>query len=151
MDGQQPRSWWGRNWKWVIPVGCIVPIVLCAGLCTGICVFGFGILKSSWAFTEGVELARHNPKVIEELGEPIETGWMITGSVNINGSSGFANLSIPLSGPKNQGTLYVTAEKHAEEWKFEKAEVEINGRPGRIDLLQDGPKEKDAVHAKLSP
>jgi hypothetical protein len=137
MDGQQPRNWWGRNWKWMVPVGCVLPIVLCAGLCAGIVGGFFGVMKSSWAYVEGVELARHNPKVVEKLGEPIETGWMIAGYVNIDGKSGHARQTIPLSGSKNQGTLYVTAEKSAGEWHFEKAEVEIDGLSERINLIPE--------------
>jgi hypothetical protein len=139
MENTQPRGWWSRNWKWVVPVGCIVPTVVCAGICGGIVALGLGMLKSSWAFSEGVELARHDPKVIEELGEPIETGWQISGNVNVNGPSGEAELSIPLSGPKKQGTLFVVAKKRTGEWKFEKAEVQVEGRPDKINLLQSVP------------
>ena len=30
---QQPprRSWWSRNWKWALPVGCLLPVLLCGG------------------------------------------------------------------------------------------------------------------------
>jgi hypothetical protein len=142
MEVQKPRSWWGRNWKWFVPVVCILPLITCAGVCTGLVGGAFGVLKSSWAYTEGVALAQNNPTVIAELGKPIEPSWMVTGNINVNGNSGNATLVIPLSGPKNKGVLFVTATQKGEAWSFEQAEVLINGRADKINLLPEKPKKK---------
>jgi hypothetical protein len=113
MEPVQQRSWWGRNWKWLVPVGCLGIIFVAVVLCTGIIGFIMGSMKSSWACSQGVELARHNTKVAEALGQPLETGWLISGSITFTGPSGYADLAIPLHGPKNGGTLYVLAHKAA--------------------------------------
>jgi hypothetical protein len=144
MEETKQRTWWGRNWLWVVPVGCLGMLGLSVASCAGIIGIGFGIMKQSWACTEGVGLARHNKKVVDLLGEPIETGWMLNGSINESGPSGDADLAIPLSGRRNNGTLYVVAKKRAGEWKFERAEVEVEvaGQRQRIDLLA----ESDQAH-----
>jgi hypothetical protein len=134
-------TWWGRNWKWVLPVGCLGSVAFMVLACGGIFAVVLGTLKSSWACSEGVELARHNKRVVEQLGEPIETGWMTSGSINVSGSSGNADISVPLQGPRNSGTLYVVAKKVAGQWQFERAVVEISGQGSRIDLLFDQPHE----------
>jgi hypothetical protein len=131
------RSWWGRNWKWVVPVGCLSPLLLCGGCVALIVGIVFGALKGSWAYSEGLELARHNKTVVEKLGEPLQADWLVTGSIRINGPTGDAQLNIPLVGPKNSGTLTVVAHKRADQWQFEQAEVQIKGDPARIDLLAD--------------
>ncbi len=69
-------------------------------------------------------------------GEPIESGWLITGSINRSGSSGDADLSIPLRGPDGHGRLYVIADRRAGKWSFELAEVRLDGAADRVDLLE---------------
>jgi hypothetical protein len=110
-------------------------LVLAVGGLAGIAAIVFATIKHSEAYSRGVDLARHNNKVIELLGEPVETGWWVSGSINVSGSSGEADLAVPLSGRRNKGMLYVLAHKRAGEWKFERAEVEIDGQQQRIDLL----------------
>ncbi|HEV2969018.1 MAG TPA: cytochrome c oxidase assembly factor Coa1 family protein [Pirellulales bacterium] len=103
--------------------------------CAGIAAIILGSMKSSWACSEGLALAWHNAKVVEKLGEPIETGWFVTGSIEVAGPSGTANLAVPIHGPHNSGTLYVVAHKAADQWQFDRAEVEVNSDEKRIDLL----------------
>ncbi len=135
MQEPQQRSWWGRNWKWVVPVGCLTPIVLFVGLIVIVVVFVFGALKNSWAYTEGIALARHNKAVVEKLGEPIEPSWIVVGTSSVTNDTGDAQLAVPLVGPKTVGTLTVIAHERAGQWKFEKADVEIAATKEHIDLL----------------
>lgn len=132
-------SWFGRNWKWLVPVGCLGTLVLVVGFCGGIFGLIFYSLHKSWAYEEGVQLARQNAEVIAELGEPIESGWLASGSINLANDSGNANLAISLSGPKQKGTLYVVAKKQAGQWHFTQASVETAGSGKTIDL-QKNPK-----------
>ena len=132
------RGWWSRNWKWALPVGCLLPILLCGG---GFLVFFFviygavtGAIKNSDAYQEGMARARANPEVVAALGEPIESGWLISGSINVEGSGGNVDVSIPISGPKGSGTLYVVGTRSAGRWQYSRMEVEVPGRPSRIDL-----------------
>ena len=74
-----------------------------------------------------------------ELGTPIETGWFVSGSVSVSGPTGHADVSIPLSGPRASGTLYGVADKSAGLWTFSLLELELEGRPGRIDLRRRPP------------
>ena len=132
---RQKKSWWGRNWFWVTPLGCLglcsLPVVLFAGL------FGmiFGTLKTSTAYADGLEIARTHPEVIRALGEPIEPGWLMGGQVSMTPSTGDMDVSVPLEGSRAGGTLYIVARRSAGEWRFERLEVEVDGRGDRIDLL----------------
>jgi hypothetical protein len=133
----QRRSWWDRNWKWVVPVGCLGLAAIPVAFVLGILGVVFGAMRSAGPVDEAVRLARANRQVVEALGEPVEKGWLVGGSINVTGPSGRAELSIPLSGPKGSGKLYLIADKRAGRWEFELAEVEIEGRGERIDLLAD--------------
>jgi len=134
MEETKQRSWTRRNWKWFIPALSLGTLAIVVA----VIVAGFASIKSSWAYCEGVALARGNSTLIGELGEPIETGWLVSGSIHVEGPAGSAELAIPLSGPRNTATLYVIAHKRAGKWQFELAEVEVPGRETRIDLLAGG-------------
>lgn len=131
MEQTVQPTWWRRNWKWALPVGCLAGLAFAAAI-VGII---FASMKSSWAYSEGVNLVHHNEKVAARLGEPIETGWLVSGSISVTGPSGTANLAIPLHGSHETGTLYVVARKVAGQWQFDRAEVEVSGQEKRIDLL----------------
>ena len=133
---QQPekRGWWSRNWKWFVPVGCLSILAAIAVVIVLIVTLVFGALKSSDVYKQAMTKATNNPTVISELGQPIESGWMVSGSISVNGSSGEADISIPISGPKKSGTIFAVGRKSAGEWKFSRLEVEVPDRP-RINLL----------------
>ena len=132
-----PHTWWQRNWKWVVPVGVIGVLAGIACFVGLIFLFVFGIFKSSDAYSDAIAHARSSPAVVHELGEPIEPGWWVTGSINVTGPSGSADFATTLRGPVGRGTLYVTAEKQAGRWKYKILEVAVDGKTERIDLLSD--------------
>jgi hypothetical protein len=128
-------SWWQRNWKWVVPVGCATLVVLAAAAAAGLLwLVSLGV-RSSGAYEEALEQARADCEVQAALGAPVEPGWLVSGSVNVTGPSGQADLAIPLKGPQSSGKLYLAATKTAGRWTFEVLEVEAPGRDDRIDLL----------------
>ena len=131
------RSWWQRNWKWVVPVGIIGALASIACFVGLILAFVFGILKGNDAYRGAIDQVRSSAAVIHELGEPIEPGWWLTGTVKIEGPSGSADFSTPLRGSIGRGTLYVTAEKKAGRWHYTVLEVAVEGKSGRIDLLAE--------------
>ena len=136
LEGQRPPSWLGRNWKWAIPVGCFLPVVVCGGFVFGILALVFGALKSSDAYTVALDRAKQNPQVQAALGEPIEAGYFVTGNISVNNDRGHADLSIPISGPKGTGTIHAVADKIGGEWKYKTLDVTPEGGE-RIDLLKD--------------
>lgn len=134
MDRPTERSWWGRNWKWVVPVGCLVPFLACGGLIASVVMLVFGALRSSEVYTEAVARAKANEQVRAQLGEPIQAGWTVNGNIQINNDSGSANLTIPISGPKKSATINVVATKAKGKWEYTTLEVAPEGTAERINL-----------------
>jgi hypothetical protein len=132
------KSWLSRNWKWFIPTGCVTLILLGVTFVIGFMAMVMGAVKSSDAYKLAVARVRASPAVVSELGQPIETGWMVSGSINVSGSSGDADISIPISGPKKSGTIYAVATKSAGVWTFTVLQVEVEGGSRRIDILTEG-------------
>jgi hypothetical protein len=139
MEPQTPKGWWGRNWKWFVPVGCLGSLVLFAAFIAGILFLVFGIMKSSDVYEEALALAEADPAVVEALGDPIDDGLFVSGNINLSGPSGDANLAIPLSGPRASGTLYAKAVRNEGEWEFTELVLVLDDPSGeRIDLLKKG-------------
>ena len=140
--GYPPRpSWWSRNWKWVVPVGCftiVVAMLLILGAMVSLVLGIFGMIKSSGAYEQAMARARSSMEVRQALGEPVEDTWYLTGTVHVNGPSGNANLAIPLHGPKAKGILFVEATKSSNQWKFRVLTLSVDGTGERINLLDSG-------------
>ncbi len=133
----QPKGWWGRNWKWFVPTGCLGMVLLAAAFGFFIVGIVFGALKSSDAYKSALAQAKADPRVVSALGSPITDGFIVGGKTNVNGSSGEADMTVPISGPKGKGTLYFVASKFAGKWTFSKIMVEVADTGQRIDLIQD--------------
>jgi hypothetical protein len=96
----------------------------------------FSAMKSSDVYKDALARAKTHPAVIEALGSPVTEGLLLSGNTNVNGASGEANLSIPVSGPKGKGTIYVAATKSLGRWNYSGLVLEIERTHQRIDLLQ---------------
>jgi hypothetical protein len=129
-------TWFARNWKWLLPVGILLSLLMFASFVGGILLVVESSLQHSDAYVQALARARADPQVVEKIGQPIKAGWMASGSINVAGPSGDADISIPISGPKGKGTLYVVAKKSAGQWRFETLQVEVTGAAERIDLLR---------------
>jgi hypothetical protein len=95
----------------------------------------FSAMKSSDVYKDALARAKTHPSVIEALGSPVTEGLLLSGNTNVNGASGEANLSIPVSGPKGKGTIYVAATKSLGQWNYSGLVLEIARTHQRIDLL----------------
>jgi len=126
-----------RNWKWFVPVGCLGTLTLFAVFVGSITLIVFGAMKSTDVYKGALARVEAHQSVIEALGSPIKAGFLVSGNTDVNGASGQANLSIPISGPKGKGTIYVAAVKSLGEWNYSGLVVEIQKTHRRIDLLRN--------------
>jgi hypothetical protein len=94
----------------------------------------FGAIKQSDVYKTAVARAKADQRVTSALGTPVDEGWYLSGNTEVSGSSGEANLTIPVSGPKGKGTIYAVATKFAGEWTYSKLVVKIESTGETIDL-----------------
>jgi len=93
-------------------------------------------MRSSDVALEALARAQANPAVVQHLGARIEEGWLTSGSINVGtGGSGDADLAVPISGPKGNGTVYVTARRIAGVWNYTQMIAGIESTGEKIDLL----------------
>ena len=121
-------------WKFAL-IGCGIVVLLAAIGAAGL-VFGiFGVIKRSDVYTEAKNRAAADSRVIAALGQPIKTGWMVSGSVNISNGSGNANLGFSISGPKGEAQVNAVATREFDRWNFTTLKVKPSGG-SVIDVLR---------------
>lgn len=140
-------GWWQRHWRWALPLLGVLGVSLFAAAVLAFASALFGMMRSSDVYITAMQRMRDNPQVIAALGTPIEPGWYLTGSMKTGGTSGTADLQIPISGPKGEGDLYLAAEKTHGRWTYSTLIVTVDGRDAPIDLLTPA----DAVDEPIAP
>lgn len=128
-----------RPYLGLLGTGCLGALVL--GACVVAAGFAFVLmmLRSSDAYQLALATAQRHPAVIAELGAPVDAGWFTTGSIEVIGQSGHADLFIPISGPRGAGTLEGHAEKAHGRWTFRALTVTVSGGSAPLDLLLAAP------------
>ena len=135
-------SWWSRNWMWVVPVGCLTPIVLFALFFAGIVFFVFKLIRSTDVYRDSLARAQAHPEVVRRLGSPIEPKWWVLGSINVDNDEGEADFVVPIRGPKGDGAIEVEATKNDGKWTYSRLVVDMDG--AEVDLLHEQPSAKDS-------
>lgn len=133
METPSPKkSWFSRNWKWLVPV-----VLLVIGLSCVCCVGGgvyslFGLMKSNYVYQHGLEMVQLNPRAQQLLGTPIKPGLFVSGSIEETPTTGSADLSFSVSGPKGSGTVYVKGKKSGGNWVITSLVLELKDTGERV-------------------
>ena len=134
IQGAPPRK---RN-AWVVVLSIVAGVVLLIVLfVAGLMFVLFSAMKSSEPYQHAVQVVTHDPRAADVLGMSVTPSWYFSGNINISGTSGNADLGIPVSGSRNKGTVYVVAKKSAGRWSYQTLELAVEGQEGRIDLLPE--------------
>ncbi len=89
---------------------------------------------------------------MEQLGAPIEMGWLINGSLEEQGLSGNASLGIPISGPHKSSTVYAAARIGNGVGRFYTLAVQANGQAKIIPMERDeGSQQKNSGMPVVPP
>jgi hypothetical protein len=131
MMHAQRKSWLAKNWFWLLIALAVCGVALLFGIFSLI----VGAIRGSDVAKEAVARAQSNAVVAQRVGTPISEGWLVLGSINVSGTSGNADLAVPLSGPKGKATVYVRARKVTGKWNYNFMQAAIEGSDERIDLL----------------
>ena len=136
METVEQKSWIGRNWLWVIPVGGCLTVIMFFVFGIGAAIFGVSnALISSTPYAYAIQLANDNPAVIAVLGKDIESDGMFKGDISLKNNEGHADLKIPVEGEKGKGTLVVKGEKYDGDWTYEELYIIIKDTQESINLL----------------
>ncbi|WP_158655194.1 cytochrome c oxidase assembly factor Coa1 family protein [Flavivirga eckloniae] len=139
MEEVKRKSWFGRNWPWVLPVGGCLTIIVLFILGFGAIFFGVTkILGSSEPYKYAIDQVSKNTEAIAILGKPIEADGIMNGKISIKNDGGEADFEIPIVGPNGTAKVIVIANKTDGEWFYEKLYVIIKETNEEINLLDKG-------------
>lgn len=136
MTNSAERSWWQNPWTCGIGGCCLGCVVVPAAMLMILGGGAFIMAKSMDVYQDAVAMVKEDPRAIELLGEPIETGWQFNGSINTNSSGGEASFSVPVSGSKGSGRLEVEAEKAGGEWVYQRIRIYPDDGGPHLDLVE---------------
>ena len=131
------ESWWKRNWKWAVPVGGCLTLIVLLCLFIGTVIFGVSsAFKNSTPYNDAVAKAETNSIVIENIGKPITSDGMMNGNISLNGNDGTANFSMPVKGPNGTGKLHIEGTKTDGVWTYEVITMLLDDTGETINLLE---------------
>lgn len=130
-------SWWKRNWKWVVPIGGCLTVLLLVVFFIGSLFYGVSsILEESEPYTYALEKINNDPQLVELLGAPIEKDGMPQGNLNWDNGKKNADMKIPIAGPKGNGMLFIVAHGENDTWIYDEIRVTIKENE-EFNLLED--------------
>ncbi len=94
-----------------------------------------GSMLKGEAFEQSMVSISKNTEVIEVVGEPIEAGYFVMGSIQTSGAKGEASLQYSISGPKGEADVYVQAYKEMEAWSLYNVIVHIPETDKKIQVV----------------
>ncbi len=124
----------------VMLLGCgaaFLFFVLILGFIGGIGALIMTSMKSSDLYKEAVDRACNHLEVINSLGQPIEAGWLVMGSISSSGTDQDVKLTVPLHGPNASATLYIEGQRRAGVVGYRELAVVVKGSGSRINLLPE--------------
>ncbi len=139
VPGPFKKSWLDRHARWKIPLGCLIVILLiCAFVAVLFTVLDVSFRKSI-VYQEALDRAGRSPEVISRIGEPLRPGRVLQGRINVSGSTGTAEMNIPITGPRGKATIVLDARKVHGAWVFRTLYVGFDAQPGTVNLLDSAP------------
>jgi hypothetical protein len=137
MEPKIKQSWWKRNWKWVVPTGgCLtIIIIVIAFLSYGVYQFTDKLSEetSVFAFIGIIQKVQKSVEVREALGSPIRFDGLQDEGYDPEDSNKL-NLNFEIQGAQSDGQLRVIADKTEDGWSYTTFTVTVEETGEIIDL-----------------
>jgi YD repeat-containing protein len=94
------------------------------------------VTQSSQVYIDAMNLVRASSVAKEQLGQPVKAGsitWGHSGSVGV-GESGYAELTVAVSGPRGKGKIHAIANFAQSKWRFASLVLSVPGVDQTFDL-----------------
>ena len=133
------KSVWSNPWTWGIGgccLGCIAIPLLFITAIGGLGIWGYRSAGMGELKEAALTAAQNNAALVEILGEPIESGFPRSTSVNLDNGHTQGRLVLPLSGPKGEGMLEIRGEKRDGRWVVLALTFEAEEGSEVLQLLQ---------------
>lgn len=113
----------------VFLIGCGVLVVLGAACVAALVFVVFAAIKKSDIYTDALNKARADQRVVAALGEPINPGFWVTGNMKVDNNKGSADFTFPVSGPKGSAKVHAVATTEGQKWEYTELVVTPSNGP----------------------
>ena len=131
MEEQIKQSWWKRNWKWALPSGGCLTIIIIIAVFIGVAFNSVSKKTSIVAYIKVVAELQSNTEVAQALGKPIE---ILEEGYDPELSKDHLDAQLVLDGQKADGTLIVKADKIDGKWVYSTCIITVEGTNQVIDI-----------------
>lgn len=143
----ETTSWWQRNKKWAIPVGC-VGLAVILGCCGFLGFAGYGVSKvAAYGKEQAAALQtirqeatvriQGSPEIIEAVGQPVEVGDAQSPNWRMNNGKVDYTFTLPVSGPKGAVNVSAHAGAPDTDTPLRLRELEFDDGERTVDLMDD--------------
>ncbi len=124
------RSWWKKNWKWLVPVSGIILILIVFLISSGVAGNSADIVRAyseTELYENALEKVKSDERASELLGEikPIDKLAILEGVVKYSNEYKTINSSIRVVGTKGRGRMDISADLIHDEWNYKKINIRI--------------------------
>jgi hypothetical protein len=126
----EQKSWWKKNWKWVVSVGGVFLFLITFSISTGLLGISADIAQAysdTQLYDKALDQVKSDERVIELLGEiqPIDKLAILEGSVEYSNDNKTVKSSIRLVGTKGRAALDIIADRLDNKWHYRKINLRI--------------------------
>ena len=137
-ENQQHKGWFGRNWKWAVPTGCGIMLLIGIIAIVGGVFWGVtSIIQESDGVKEAMSRVQQNEIIISALGEPIEISGMTTGNIRTSNGTTSLDVTVPIKGPDGTGVLKIIGNEQNDVWSYQFMEVHLSDSNETVNLLDN--------------
>jgi Cytochrome oxidase complex assembly protein 1 len=115
--------------------GCLAVMAIVVVIILGVGAIGLKMFRGSGPCVAALSAAKASDEMREKLGEPLELGWVITGTINSINGNGKANMNILIEGPKGKASVRVIGTSLDSVWSYEQMTASIGKTGEKINLL----------------
>ena len=134
------KSWWNRNWKWLVPVSGIL-LIFAILISSGMGRIGADLAKAysdTELYENALKKAKSNQKVTELLGEikPIDKLAILEGEVHYTNDNRTVSSTIRIKGSKGKARMDIIADRINNKWSYKKINVRIKNPPEKKQTIE---------------
>ncbi|MEM1002782.1 MAG: cytochrome c oxidase assembly factor Coa1 family protein [Bacteroidota bacterium] len=135
------KSWWKRNWKWLVPF-CGISIIAITTFFSS----GMGGIMTDFAqayadtelYSNAIERLNSEQKVTELLGqiEPLNKMAILEGETDYSNNNQTVNATVQIAGTKGKARMDITADRINNEWNYSRINVRIKNPPEKKQTIK---------------
>lgn len=127
-------GWWCRHWRWAMPMAVLAALLVVTALVWLALTQWSRWSRGSEPYQEAMRRARCSIELVAVLGEPIQDGFLPSGSMQRTADGGGSSeFVVSLSGPRGTAELYLEARREKGLWDYPLLYA-ITGKGEAIDL-----------------